>query len=67
MTTCDVVYWHFAEMTNPAGHVRFRGQSGHWADLTIISGFDVDITTAIPNGAEVEIDPQTSRPFIRVL
>ena len=31
------------------------------------SGFDLDITKAIPNGAQVEVDPQAERPFIRVL
>jgi uncharacterized protein len=38
-----------------------------FADFTMISGFDLDITKAIPNGAEVEIDPAAERPFIRVL
>jgi predicted aconitase with swiveling domain len=42
-------------------------QGAALADFTMISGFDCDITTAIPNGAEVEIDPQAERPFIRVL
>ena len=37
------------------------------ADFTMISGFDCDITQTIPNGAEVEIDPNASRPYIRVL
>jgi predicted aconitase with swiveling domain len=37
------------------------------ADFTMISGFDLDITKAIPNGTEVEIDPAAERPFIRVL
>ena len=37
------------------------------ADFTMISGFDCDITQAIPNGATVEIDPSGDRPFIRVL
>jgi uncharacterized protein len=37
------------------------------ADFTMISGFDCDITQAIPNGAEVEIDPNAERPYIRVL
>ena len=37
------------------------------ADFTMISGFDVDITSAIPNGATVEIDPGAEPPFIRVL
>jgi predicted aconitase with swiveling domain len=37
------------------------------ADFTMISGFDSDITKAIPNGAMVEIEPAGERPFIRVL
>src|ERR1700726_150211 len=38
-----------------------------FADFTMISGFDLDITQAIPNGAMVEVDPNAVRPFIRVL
>ena len=41
-------------------------QGAALADFTMISGFDLDITKAIPNGAEVEIDPTAERPFIRV-
>ena len=37
------------------------------ADFTMISGFDIDITQAIPNGAMVEVDPTAERPFIRLL
>ena len=37
------------------------------ADFTMISGFDCDITQAIPNGATVEIDPNAERPYIRVM
>jgi predicted aconitase with swiveling domain len=37
------------------------------ADFTMLSGFDLDITQAIANGAMVEVDPTASRPFIRVL
>src|SRR5262249_41430370 len=33
------------------------------ADFTMISGFDCDITKAIANGAEVEVDPSGERPF----
>jgi hypothetical protein len=36
------------------------------ADFTMISGFDCDITQAIPNGALVEIDPNAEQPFIRL-
>jgi predicted aconitase with swiveling domain len=42
-------------------------QGAALADFTLISGFDCDITKAIPNGAEVEIDPLAERPFIRVV
>ena len=40
-------------------------QGAALADFTMISGFDVDITAAIPNGAMVEVDGE--RPCIRVL
>ena len=42
-------------------------QGAALADFTMISGFDVDITSAIPNGAMVEIDPAAERPFIRIV
>ena len=42
-------------------------QGAALADFTMISGFDVDITSAIPNGAIVEIDPGAERPFIRIV
>jgi hypothetical protein len=42
-------------------------QGAALADFTMISGFDLDITKAIPNGAEVEIDPVAERPFIRLI
>jgi predicted aconitase with swiveling domain len=32
-------------------------QGAALADVTLVSGFDVDITQAIPNGAQVEINP----------
>ena len=35
------------------------------ADITMLAGFDEDITAAIPDGAEVEIDP--GKKTIRVL
>src|SRR3974377_2617277 len=40
-------------------------QGAALAEFTMISGFDCDITKAIANGAEVEIDPQAERPYIR--
>jgi predicted aconitase with swiveling domain len=42
-------------------------QGAAFADFPLLSGFDLDITKAIPNGAEVEVDPAAGRPFIRVL
>jgi predicted aconitase with swiveling domain len=41
-------------------------QGAALADFTMISGFDVDITAAIPNGALVEVDPG-ARPYIRIV
>jgi predicted aconitase with swiveling domain len=32
-------------------------QGAALADLPMLAGFDEDITTAIPNGAEVEVNP----------
>ena len=40
-------------------------QGAALADFTMISGFALDITEAITNGALVEVDP--TGPFIRVL
>jgi predicted aconitase with swiveling domain len=42
-------------------------QGAALADFTMISGFEVDITSVIPNGATVEIDPSIERPFIRIV
>src|SRR3989475_9213561 len=42
-------------------------QGAALADFTMISGFDLDITQAIPEGAEVEVDPGADRPCIRIL
>jgi len=41
-------------------------QGAALADFTMISGFDVDITAAIPNGVLVEVDGG-ARPLIRIL
>ncbi len=38
-------------------------QGAALADFTMLSGFEVDITTVVPNGALVEIEP----PFLRVI
>jgi predicted aconitase with swiveling domain len=42
-------------------------QGAALADFTMISGFDLDITQAVPDGAMVEVDPTAERPFIHVL
>jgi predicted aconitase with swiveling domain len=42
-------------------------QGAALAQFTMISGFDLDITQAIPNGATVEVDPTGERPFIRIV
>ncbi|HEY3794424.1 MAG TPA: DUF126 domain-containing protein [Bradyrhizobium sp.] len=42
-------------------------QGAALAGMTLISGFDQDITLAVANGAEVEIEPAGDRPFIRVI
>ena len=42
-------------------------QGAALADFTMISGFEVDITQAIANGALVEVDPSGERPFIRIV
>jgi predicted aconitase with swiveling domain len=42
-------------------------QGAALADFTMISGFDIDITQAIPNGAMVEVDPTGERPFVSLL
>ena len=42
-------------------------QGAALADFTMISGFDCDITQAIPNDALVEVDPTGGRPFIRII
>ena len=42
-------------------------QGAALADFTMISGFDTDITEAVPDGALVEIDPDSSSPCLRIL
>src|SRR5262249_29315029 len=42
-------------------------QGAALADFTMISGFDEDITSVIPNGALVEVDPMAERPSIRII
>ncbi len=68
--------WMLHEMTArgviPAALVLNRAnpimvQGAALADFTMISGFHCDITQAIPDGAEVEIDPTAERPYIRLV
>jgi uncharacterized protein len=54
-----------ALVLNRANPIMVQGAA--LADFTMISGFDLDITKAIPNGAEVEIDPAGERPYILVV
>ena len=42
-------------------------QGAALADFTMISGFDTDITEAVPDGALVEIDPESDPPCLRIL
>jgi predicted aconitase with swiveling domain len=42
-------------------------QGAALAGMTLLSGFDADITKSIANGANVEIEPGGDRPFIRVI
>jgi uncharacterized protein len=54
-----------ALVLNRANPIMVQGAA--LADFTMISGFGLDITTVIANGAEVEVDPAAERPFIRML
>jgi len=42
-------------------------QGSALADFTMISGFDVDITQSVPDGAMVEVDPEADPPCLRIL
>ena len=42
-------------------------QGAALADFTMLSGFDVDITVMVPDGALVEVDPGSDPPCLRVL
>jgi hypothetical protein len=42
-------------------------QGAALAGMTLLSGFDADITKSIANGAKVEIEPGGDSPFIRVI
>jgi len=42
-------------------------QGAALADVTMMSGFDVDITRAVPDGALVELDVSSDTPSLRIL
>lgn len=42
-------------------------QGAALADVTMMSGFDVDITRAVPDGALVELDMSGETPLLRIL
>ena len=42
-------------------------QGSALADFTMISGFEVDITQSVPDGAMVEVDPEADPPCLRIL
>ena len=42
-------------------------QGAALAGSTMMSGFSVDITAAVPDGATVEVDPTSDPPVLRVL
>jgi len=42
-------------------------QGAAFADFTMLSGFDVDITQAVPDGARVLLDPTGTEPFLQLL
>lgn len=42
-------------------------QGAALAGFTMISGFAEDITSAVPNGAMVEVDPEAEPPCLRVI
>jgi len=42
-------------------------QGAALAGITMMSGFDTDITQAVPDGALVELDPEADPPLLRVL
>jgi hypothetical protein len=54
-----------ALVLNAANPIMAQGAA--FAGITLISGFDRDITGAIPNGAMVEIDPTADRPYLAAL
>ena len=54
-----------ALVLNTANPIMVQGAA--LADFTMVSGFEVDLTPAIPDGALLEIDPNGEQPCVRVL
>jgi predicted aconitase with swiveling domain len=54
-----------ALVLNAANPIMAQGAA--FGDMTLIAGFDEDITKAIANGAMVEIDATAERPYIAML
>jgi predicted aconitase with swiveling domain len=42
-------------------------QGAALAEATMMSGFHLDITKAVPNGALVEVDSEATPPVLRVI
>jgi uncharacterized protein len=42
-------------------------QGAAFADATMMSGFDIDITKSVPDGVLVEIDSEATPPVLRVI
>jgi predicted aconitase with swiveling domain len=42
-------------------------QGTAFADFTMMSGFEADITQVVPDGALVEVDPESDPPCLRIL
>ncbi len=42
-------------------------QGAAFADFTMMSGFEDDITLVVPDGAMVEVDPESEPPCLRIL
>jgi uncharacterized protein len=42
-------------------------QGAALAEFTMMSGFETDITQAVPDGALVEVDPECDPPCLRIL
>lgn len=42
-------------------------QGAAFGDITMMSGFDVDITKAVPDGAMVELETGGPRPLLRII